>query len=179
MPHGVLGEHSPITCYLSRSKYPSVRPALPWPTCPCGLPICHSIITSDSDIWRAFLVCLPAADKWRAHETGAFGRAEIAAPLSRIPALWISARSLVVCHLVFSSIGDGGFGCHSHGFIQLQLFGNANRKSHLPSSTAGACTDARRNRNMRTCTLRYAVLSSIHLTISRHCYTGKLLICLH
>jgi hypothetical protein len=46
---------------------------------------------------------LLSADKWRAHKTGAFSRAEIAMPLSGILALWISALSLIIHNLVFET----------------------------------------------------------------------------
>jgi hypothetical protein len=40
------------------------------------------------------------ADKRRIFKAGALGRAEIAMPLGRISALWISTWSLVFCHIV-------------------------------------------------------------------------------
>jgi len=48
-------------------------------------------------------VCIHVAGKRRVQEAGAFGRAEIAMPLSGIPALWISTGSLVIHNLVFET----------------------------------------------------------------------------
>ena len=45
-------------------------------------------------------MCIHVAGKRRVQEAGAFGRAEIAMPLSGIPALWISTGSLVIHNLV-------------------------------------------------------------------------------